>query len=125
MIGIDVKTLYNWIELSEKGEHGPKSKTRTWPGFQGFHFRVREADAEFCGQMESDVRTYGWAGKNPDWKAIAWLLEKKFPGMYGEAAKKVELSGKVQVGMDDLIRLIDEDEAKNNDNGNPTEDSTA
>jgi hypothetical protein len=101
IVGIDVKTLYNWLEASEKGEH------EDWPGFQGFHLRVGEASAEYCKKMEDKLDKYASEGKNPDWRGAAWLLEKKFPKQYGEAAMQVEISGGVHISLEQLVDGID------------------
>lgn len=118
IVGIEPKTLYNWIEASEKGEH------EDWPGFHGFHLRVQQAHAAYCEKAEAEIERLADKGRNPDWKAYSWLLEKKFPGLYGEAAKKVELSGGLTISRTDIIKAIDEDEAEEKDGITNTTETT-
>lgn len=121
---IHITTLHNWIEADEKELHRDIELDETeergegnkpWPGFTGFSSRVREAEAKYCIQAEAQLEKLASAGKNPDWKSEAWLLEKKFPKLYGEAAKQIELSGKLTVNRSDIIKAIDEAE-KDEDN---------
>lgn len=106
IVGIEYHTLYNWIKASEKGEH------EDWPGFHDFHLRVGQADAAYCEVAERELKRLASAGKNPDWKSEAWLLEKKFPKLYGEAAKQIELSGKLTINRSDIIKAIDDAEGE-------------
>jgi len=100
-VGIDRKTLYNWISESENGQH------KDWPGFPGFHLRVLEAEADYCQELEKELLIRAAEGKNPDWKGAAWMLEKKHPLLYGDQAKKVELSGSVRITISDILDAID------------------
>jgi hypothetical protein len=112
MVGIDRTTLYHWINESEKGEH------EDWEGFNDFHIRVTEAESKYCQKMEDEINRLAAAGKNPDWRGAAFLLERKHPGLYGEKKKEIELSGGVKFSIPDLIAAIDEAEKeRDNDNG--------
>jgi hypothetical protein len=117
---ITLQTFYNWIEASQEGKHvNPDSPEGDvyWPGFEDFANRVLEAEAEYCRSVEEKLDNYAKSGKNPDWKGPAWLLERKFPKLYGEAASKVEISGSVNIGIPDIQKAIADAKKEQSENG--------
>lgn len=79
-VGIDPKTLRNWLTYAEKGDE------RYLP----VRAAILEAEAEV--ELEA-VRRIGAAARE-DWKADAWWLEKRYPKRYGSRAR-LEHSGEI------------------------------
>lgn len=96
-VGIDPKTLRNWLTYAEKGDER--------------YVPVRAAILEAESEVELEaIRRIGAAALE-DWKADAWWLEKRYPKRYGNRSK-VEHSGQIATGAlaqktdDELIALL-------------------
>ncbi|MEE9303634.1 MAG: hypothetical protein V3U84_07585 [Thiotrichaceae bacterium] len=99
-VKISKQTFYNWKNDS-KDEIG------------GFDSRVRDAESDFMnkhidfiyqaakGTLETDEKGKR-TGRPGDWRASAWILEKRFPKEFGHLAR-FEMSGgvKANLGFDD------------------------
>lgn len=99
-VGIDNKTYYNWLQK-----------------FPKFRSRVRATESAIIQRnidyIERAAR--GDEDKPGDWRAAAWHLEKRFPKAYGSRAVEIELSGKMDVTLEQLVDGITK--AKENDDG--------
>lgn len=86
--GIDESTLHRWKE-----RHGEFAQALT---------RAR-ADfiAESCAQIGAGVNAKGL----PDWKARAWLLERRFPREFGAKAVEAPPAPAVNVNVQNVIVL--------------------
>jgi hypothetical protein len=85
--GLDEKTLRNWLDRGETDDEGNPVDER--PGaaeFVEFRQEFLKAEAEAEQLMVDAIRV------NPDWKASAWMLERRHPDRWGQKTK-LEHSG--------------------------------
>lgn len=71
-VGIDARTLRTWLARETEGEP-----------FASFALAIREAEAAAETDAVSALRSLG----SDDWRALAWWLERRFPGRWGESLK--------------------------------------
>lgn len=79
-VGIDKKTFYNWLQ-----------------SFPEFHLRVKNAESELIEANINAIRAAGVRsvkddkgkiiGVKGDWKANAWIAERRFPKEFGQHQK--------------------------------------
>ncbi len=112
-VGISTQTFYNWRK-----------------DLDDFDFRAREAESVFMDRNLKNIEKAArgslvedkdgkMIGKAGDWRAAAWLLEKRFPREYGHL-QRFELTGNVQANLgfndkelSDLVRrTLDRNEPK-------------
>ena len=101
MSGITLDTLNNWIKWSDDGDRD----------FRDFGFHAREAKAIGETMLEDQAIALCHHERKPDAKTLLHILATKNRAVYGEQ-QTVELTGKVDIGIADIIRAIDEDEAQ-------------
>lgn len=77
--GITSRTLRNWLRYAREGDER----------FQPAAAAILEACAAFEHVLIERVR---WAA-DTDWKAAAWLLEKRFPKRWGSIAQGEDIDG--------------------------------
>jgi hypothetical protein len=113
MKGITRPTYYNWKdrgqEIEEKIENGKIKKSKLKKKdklYLKFWQDIQKAEA--MGEI-SNVSNIKKAGDEGDWRASAWLLEKKYPEKFGKK-NKVELDAKVETKrtIEDIILGSDE-----------------
>lgn len=77
--GIDVSTLYRWLQRGEKARSGPYRQFR---------------DAVMRARVEAEARAVVVVQKAAltDWRAASWWLERAFPDRWGRR-QKLEHSG--------------------------------
>lgn len=103
--GISVSTFYLWLEKGEQFETGQYAE---------FSEKVRQAEA----QAESErIRRINKAGKEGDWKADAWYLERRYPDKWGRRHFSADLSHSGEVvnrheyaDTETLVTQLQEDE---------------
>lgn len=81
--GIHYSTFRRWMDLGESASRGE---------FCEFCDQVREAEGKAAMALLGDVRKAG--GK--DWRASAWILERRYPEEFGKIAELVH-SGEVAI----------------------------
>lgn len=87
--GLDEKTLRNWLDRGETDEDGnPVDVRPNAEEFVEFRQEFLKAEAEAEQLMVDAIRC------NPDWKASAWMLERRHPDRWGQK-QKLEHSGEV------------------------------
>ncbi len=102
--GISEATYYNWIR---KGEEGDKE-------YVEFLLATMRAEAEGRKEIFKKIR----CATETDWRAAAFLLERRYPQHYGKAARvdltvggKVEIDhGLAQSALEKLAGLVSEAE---------------
>lgn len=97
--GISTSTFYKWLEKGEQYETGV---------YRDFVDNIAQAEA----QAESErIRRINKAGREGDWKADAWYLERRYPEKYGRRFISADLnhSGEVTTRheYEDTQTLID------------------
>jgi hypothetical protein len=82
--GICRRSFYNWrgrgaraLEAESRGESIPPRERL----FADFAFAVQRAEAEWEHQLLQEIAA------SDDWKAHAWLLERRFPDDYGRPGR--------------------------------------
>lgn len=123
--GVSAGTFYRWKTLGEdRVENGKIRKARE--GYRQFREALTRAEAEaemasvavIQRAMVGSAPTEGHAGRDPDWKASAWYLERRAPGRWrrrdslwhggaGEGDPPLELNGKVDLTGDAIDKLGD------------------
>lgn len=91
-VGIGWATLKEWVARGE-GTDPDREPTEIYAAFAA---AIREAEASFEAEAIADIRAATTFGGAPDWKAKAWLLERRFPEQWGNRTKqevKQEVSG--------------------------------
>lgn len=86
--GISYDTFLRWME---KGENARSGK------FREFFDQVKKAEAEGA---ERNMKLIQEAAETKDWKAAAWILERRHPDDYGEKRKvdaNLNHSGEVNI----------------------------
>lgn len=100
--GIGKRTLQRWLAQGEGDRPAPR--------FLGFAAAIRTAEAAMVVDAVQGIQQAAQAG---DWRARAWLLERRFPAQWGRRSAH-ELSGPrgepLALGGDlDLRTLSEED----------------
>jgi hypothetical protein len=94
-------TLYRWIE------EDPEVKAL-----------IDEALDEGFGVMELRLMQATSQADDADWRAVSWMLARRFPTEYGEK-KELEITAKKQDGIPEVIAMIEQTngmmEEKNNE----------
>jgi transposase len=73
LAGVHVRTVRNWIDRGEKAGRGPLA---------AFATDVAQAQATFITESLQEID----AGQK-DWRALAWILERLRPALFGERVK--------------------------------------
>jgi hypothetical protein len=85
MGGINITTLLDW----EQGKGGiPKS------AFREFRQRLDEAEAHAAMRKLARIEN---AGREGDWRADAWWLERRLPDEYGKSVADIRFSGGIEI----------------------------
>lgn len=74
--GVDVSTLYRWLAKGKK-------KGKRNAEYRDFREALLKAEAEAEVGMMATIQNAARRPKNPDWKALAWILERRRPKKYG------------------------------------------
>lgn len=86
--GIGRATLLEWLARGE-GRDPDREQTDE---LATFAVEVRAAESELETSMIAHIRAAS-EGDRPDWRAAAWLLERRFPDRWGRSTR-VEVAGK-------------------------------
>ena len=86
--GIDVRTLRIWMERAEKGEQP----------YKDFAAELEHAEAEAHAKLVT--RLYVSAGK--DWRALAWILSRKYPDQWGD-----QIALKIEDGLQRVLNIVE------------------
>ena len=90
-VGISRKTLYNWLNKGEAEESGRYTdfynayQLAVQSSYQALLQQVLDGDSQVRTELDADgnviktVRT-----ETRSWRQAAWLLEKRFPLLFGE-----------------------------------------
>ena len=96
-VGITEKTYYNWIHRAEE------SKTRT--KFVKFKECVDTSKEKALFNFEQVIV----AASMEHWQAAAWMLERRYPNMYGKTDKiEADVTHKGLSGLADAIAMSKE-----------------
>jgi hypothetical protein len=79
IVGVDKRTVYEWIKLGAKGES---------PEHVAFRHAVKEARAQAAAQQLAHIAKAAGAG---EWTAAAWRLERSFPHLFGRNVGSLKL----------------------------------
>lgn len=119
LAGISEATFYNWLkrgrEASEKGSHRKADQP-----YIDFFQNVKKAEALAEAKRIEIIRKASEGNgpfDNPDWKAAAWYLERRYPEKWGRRDRlkaELEHSGEVTERHEyDIKQVIEiDDEAK-------------
>jgi len=92
-VGISTKTFYQWLNRGE-----------TEKKYAEFKKVVEESEAKFEERLVGTIKTYSIE----DWKAAAWLLERRFPRRWSQHISE-ETTIEMQEGMKEfLTRILEE-----------------
>lgn len=97
--GIHTRTLYTWLAQAEADADEGLATV-----YAQLHHALARAEAEAEVRMVELVRAHAVG----DWKAAAWILERRHPERYGRR-DKVDVSGEVRVGTPEVV--VPEDES--------------
>lgn len=91
LAGIAPSTFYNWMKRGEQAKSGR---------FKNFHDQIKKAEALAEAERINVIRRAMLAQgkfKDPDWKAAAWYLERRYPEKWGRRVitQEVNHSGEV------------------------------
>lgn len=90
--GIHYATMRRWLVAAES--EGPEGVSkRELRAFREFREALLAAEGEAAMALLGDVRKAG----EKDWKASAWLLQRRYPDEFGER-REVALSGGIGIG---------------------------
>ena len=90
-VGIDRKTLYNWLKKGEAKESDRYTEfynayqLAVQSSYQSLVRQILDSDIQVRTELDADgnatkiVRT-----ESRSWRQAAWLLEKRFPHLFGE-----------------------------------------
>lgn len=81
--GVSYETVRNWLAWGEEGREP----------YATLYLEVRHTEGELArSYLKRIKKVCGLGGKrlrgDGDWKAAAWFLERRFPKIYGAAAKE-------------------------------------
>lgn len=86
--GVSATSIYRWLAIGKQGNSEPI--------YQELVERVREATE--CSEFEL-LQSMRISGSNPkNWRANAWLLERRFPEKYGNSNKNKLVSQEIGKG---------------------------
>lgn len=71
---------------------------------------VEEALDEGFGTIELNLMRSASQSDDKDWRALSWMLARRFPAEYGEK-KELEISAKKQDGIPEVIAMIEQTNA--------------
>lgn len=114
LAGISQRTFMRWVKRGNQAGSGP---------YFEFCQAQKKAEAEFIGQMLTTIVAIGMgkydADRPPVWTALAWTLERRFPGQFGrrdettiQAAKGQRWAPLVIERGGDVLPPVDEAEGK-------------
>lgn len=87
--GLDEKTLRNWLERGLTDDEGnPVDQRPDAEEYVEFRLKFLAVEAEREQEMLTGI------AEDPDWKARAWYMERRFPDRYSQK-QKLEHSGEV------------------------------
>lgn len=81
-IGVSESTFYRWVSTPSTEAERELSES------------LKKAEADYKNALQGIIAK---AAQERDWKAAAWLLERKYPEEYGRKFLDAKLSGDVQV----------------------------
>lgn len=117
---LDEKTLRNWLERGLTDDEGnPVDQRDDAADYVEFRLQFLAAEAEQEQQM------LGAITDDPDWKAKAWYMERRFPDRYNQKTK-LEHSGEVTANvLTGVVMLPTEDGGGETDGGSSSTGSVA
>lgn len=80
LAGIGKTAFYEWLKKGEKAKTGE---------YRAFYDKVKEAEAYAEAER---VRRINKAGREGDWKADAWYLERRYPDKWGRRVISADLN---------------------------------
>jgi hypothetical protein len=109
---LDEKTLRNWLDRGVTDDDGNPTDPR--PDAADYvEFRL----AFLAAETEQEERMLGDITSDPDWKAKAWYMERRFPDRYNQKTK-LEHSGEVTANVvTGVVMLPPEDGGGETDDG--------
>ncbi|MYE90777.1 hypothetical protein F4X33_17460 [Candidatus Poribacteria bacterium] len=121
-VGISRKTLYSWLEKGEAKESERHTdffnayQLAVQSSYQVLLRHVLEGDSQVRTELDGDgnvikiVKT-----ETRSWRQAAWLLEKRFPHLFGETVGNPPASGGAQQppNYTALVTLIEQFERRN------------
>lgn len=109
--GLDEKTLRNWLDRGATDEEGnPIEERPNADEYVQFRLEFLKAEAEAEQLMVDSIRT------NPDWKAAAWMLERRHSDRWGYKAS-LEHSGEITAKVSGVVMLPPEDDGGDGNEG--------
>jgi hypothetical protein len=103
-VGINEQTLYNWIN---RGKEAKRSTNQ----YYGFLEDYKKAKSKSVVRNVAVIEKYA---RDKDWKAAAWLLERRYPDLFGK--REYRTSDVKLSGYDVLRELVrDDDESRSDD----------
>lgn len=99
--GIAESTFYNWIRRGTELKEGDKKVTRNNRLYLEFLEEIKRVEAEAEMSMLSRINQSG----NNDWKALAWILERRHPNRWANTQRiEVQVERRVE---DELNQMFD------------------
>lgn len=81
-VGISESTFYRWVSTPTSDNQRELSES------------LKKAEADYKNALQGIIAK---AAQERDWKAAAWLLERKYPDEYGRKYISASVEGKVKV----------------------------
>lgn len=82
-VGIAESTFYKWISEPKREEEAELSEA------------LKKAEADYKNALQGLIAK---AAQERDWKAAAWLLERKYPDEFGRKFISASIEGNIGVG---------------------------
>lgn len=113
IVGIDYVTFTNWRNKGEQLDEEDEE------GFFDFFNALTRAETKASTAMMAHIRAAAQGDKkngiNPDWRAAAWWLERRYPDEYGKQKLDINHSGKVSLSWADMVKQASEGDRDDND----------
>lgn len=108
--GIDERTLRTWLQRGETDDAGnPIDDREDVAEFVAFRKEFLKAEAEAEHSLVGSVIGAAKSRFRPDWKAAAWLLERRHGDKWGYKAS-LEHSGEITAKVSGVVMLPPEDD---------------
>lgn len=84
-VGISRATLIDWKKRGKKSTHGM---------YREFWLRFQKAKAEFITRATARIQKIAFDADSKSWQALAWMLERRYPELYGKKEPYFDDDGK-------------------------------
>ena len=113
-VGIDRRTLYRWLKKGEAKEDEQYTnfynahQTALQSSYHQLIQRVLDGDTQVRTELDADgnvlkiIKT-----ETRSWRSAAWLLEKRFPYLFGKTGQELSTSGQTPQPLPNYAALVE------------------